>query len=85
MKTPALLRTGECEELKASVHGLALGLAAICAAYNLAAWLVRRQPHSAVNAGLYLAVAVWECAHVKHHIDSCSMTPRHSQSERPAA
>ena len=85
MKTPTLLHNGEFEVLKAGVHGVVLGLAGLCAAYNFAAWLVRRQPHSAVNAGLYTAVAVWECVHVKHHIDSRRVGPRRSQSEWAAA
>jgi hypothetical protein len=85
MKTPTLLHNGEFEVLKAGVHGVVLGLSALCAAYNFAAWLVRRQPHSAVNAGLYTAVAVWECVHVKHHIDSRHVRPSRSQSERAAA
>lgn len=85
MKTPILLHNGEFEVLKAGVHSVMLGIAALCAAYNFAAWLVRRQPHSAVNAGLYTAVAVWECVHVKHHIDSRSVTARHSHVKSAAA
>jgi tRNA U38,U39,U40 pseudouridine synthase TruA len=85
MKTPTLLHNGEFEVLKAGVHSVVLGMAAVCAAYNLAAWLVRRQHHSAVNAGLYAAVAVWECVHVKHHIDCRSVRPRRSRSESAAA
>ena len=85
MKTPALLHNGEFEVLKAGVHSVVLGMSALCAAYNFAAWLVRRQPHSAVNAGLYTAVAVWECVHVKHHIDCRCATPRRSRSQSAAA
>lgn len=66
---PVLLN-GRCERLKASVHGVAVGVAALCAAYNLAAWIVRRRRHSVVNAGVYTALAVWECVHVRHHIRS---------------
>jgi hypothetical protein len=85
MKTPTLLHKGEFEVLKAGVHGVALGVAAVCAAYNLAAWLVRRQRHSVVNAGLYTAVAVWECVHIKHHIECRSVRPRRSRRESAAA
>jgi hypothetical protein len=85
MKTPTLLHNGEFEILKAAVHGVVMGTVALCAAYNFAAWLVRRQPHSAINAGLYTAFVVWECVHVKHHIDSRSVTAPHSQPDRAAA
>jgi hypothetical protein len=85
MKTPTLLHNGEFEVFKAGVHSVVLGMAVLCAAYNFAAWLVRRQTHSAVNASVYTAVAVWECVHVKHHIDSRSMRPCHSRSDSAAA
>jgi hypothetical protein len=65
-----VLHSGNYERLKAGVHGLALGTAAVCGAYNLSAWFVRRQPHLAINAALYWAVVVWEYQHVKHHIDA---------------
>jgi hypothetical protein len=85
MKTPTLLHKGEFEVLKAGVHSAALGLAAVCAAYNLAAWLVRRQRHSVINAGLYTAVAVWECVHVKHHIECRCVAPSRPHKEEVAA
>ena len=65
-----LLCTGRCEVLKASVHGVVLGTAALCALYNFAAWTVRRQRHLAVNTGLYTALAIWEWIHVQHHVDA---------------
>jgi hypothetical protein len=68
MATLPILQCGNCEPLKASVHGIALATAAVCAAYNLAAWLSRRQMHLGVNAVLYTAVVMWECAHVRHHV-----------------
>ena len=43
-------------EVKASVHGAALGITAVCAAYNFAAWIGRRQTHSWVNAAVYGAL-----------------------------
>lgn len=63
-----VLQSGNSEPLKAAVHGLALGTAALCGAYNLAAWLMRRQKHLAINAVLYSAVVVWEFTHVRHHL-----------------
>jgi hypothetical protein len=63
-----VLKCGNCEELKLGVHGLTLGLAAICGLYNAAAWLNRREQHLAVNAVLYAALIVFEQRHVSHHI-----------------
>jgi hypothetical protein len=57
--------------LKATVHGLALGLAAVMGAYNLAAWMKRRQSHLAVNAFIYLAAVAFEQRHVRHHLFPC--------------
>src|SRR5688572_32044818 len=65
-----ILCSGRCEVLKASIHGVVLGTAALCALYNFAAWTVRRQRHLAVNTGLYTALAVWEWIHVQHHVDA---------------
>jgi hypothetical protein len=79
----SLLHHGQCEGMKASVHGVALGTAALCAAYNVAAWVVRRQRHSAVNAALYTAIVVWECTHVRHHV-AC-LPSASDVDERPAA
>jgi hypothetical protein len=63
-----VLQCGECETLKAGVHATALGLAAVMALYNAAAWLSRRQTHLAVNAVLYTLMAAWEQQHVAHHL-----------------
>src|SRR4051812_18323684 len=63
-----VLKCGNCEELKLGVHAMALGLAALCGAYNAAAWLSRREKHLAVNAVLYAALIAFEHQHVAHHI-----------------
>jgi hypothetical protein len=63
-----VLKCGNCEELKLGVHGLSLGLAAVCGLYNAAAWLARREQHLAVNTVLYAALIVFEQRHVAHHI-----------------
>ena len=65
----AVLSHGRYEPLKAGVHGAALGIAAVCTAYNFAAWVARRQRHSWINATLYGALTVWEYHHVRHHLD----------------
>jgi hypothetical protein len=63
-----VLKCGNCEELKLGVHGLTLGLAALCGLYNAAAWLSRREQHLAVNTVLYAALIAFEQRHVSHHI-----------------
>jgi hypothetical protein len=68
-KMISLLCRGRYEVLKASVHGTALGVAAVCAAYNLSAWLVRRQRHSWINAVLYGTLIAWEVHQVRHHLN----------------
>lgn len=63
-----VLHCGSCETLKTGVHATALGLFAVMALYNTAAWLCRRERHLAVNAVLYGALTVWERTHVAHHL-----------------
>lgn len=65
----AVLCHGRYEPLKAGVHGAALGIAAVCTAYNFAAWVARRQRHSWINATLYGALTAWEYHQVRHHLD----------------
>jgi hypothetical protein len=66
-----MLDVGECEPLKAAVHGLLMATVSVCAAYNAAAWLKRRQSHLALNAIIYTAAIWWEHTHVKHHLVAC--------------
>jgi hypothetical protein len=80
-----ILCSGRCEVLKASIHGVVLGTAAVCALYNFAAWTVRRQRHLAINTGLYTALAVWEWIHVQHHVDCIPVAIEQEQEESPAA
>ena len=63
-----VLKCGNCEELKLGVHALALGVAALCGAYNAAAWLSRRERHLAVNTVMYAVLIAFEQQHVSHHI-----------------
>ena len=67
----AILDSGNCEPLKATVHGAALVLAAVMGAYNIAAWVRRRESHLAINATIYIAAVFWERAHVTHHLLDC--------------
>jgi hypothetical protein len=82
-----LLKCGHCEPLKLGVHASALALAAICGAYNTAAWLSRREHHLAVNAVLYVALAVWEREHVAHHLREIQRPPADASTRKrePAA
>ena len=66
--SPIVLQNGSCERLKAGTHAIALATAALCGSYNLAAWLVRRQRHLALNATIYWAAVIWETAHIRHHL-----------------
>jgi hypothetical protein len=66
-----LLESGRCEPLKAAVHGVLFATAAVCAAYNTAAWLRRRQRHLAINAVIYSAAVFWERCHIVHHLAAC--------------
>lgn len=81
----AVLCHGRYELLKAGVHGAALGIAAVCTAYNLAAWVARRQRHSWINAALYGALTAWEYQHVRHHLDCRVVSTSDRTDERQAA
>jgi hypothetical protein len=70
-----VLKCGNCEELKLGVHALALGVAALCGAYNAAAWLSRRERHLAVNTLMYAALIAFEQQHVSHHIAELRRPP----------
>jgi hypothetical protein len=66
-----MLDNGRCEPLKAAVHGVLFATVSLCAAYNTAAWLKRRQRHLAVNAIIYISAAWWERCHIIHHLEPC--------------
>lgn len=66
-----VLESGRCEPLKAAVHGVLFATVAVCAVYNGAAWLRRRQRHLAINAVIYSAAMVWERCHIAHHLSAC--------------
>jgi hypothetical protein len=79
-----ILCRGRYEYLKAGVHGTALGLAAVCAVYNFAAWVARRQRHSWVNTVLYSTLVAWEVQHVRHHLNCRVVTTESTDTERAA-
>jgi hypothetical protein len=66
-----MLDVGRCEPLKAAVHAVVLATVALCAAYNTAAWIKRRQRHLAINAVVYSAAVWWERTHIMQHLAEC--------------
>jgi hypothetical protein len=78
-----ILDVGCCEPFKAAIHGAALGLTVLMGAYNAAAWLRRRQRHLAINTIIYLAAAVWEERHVRHHVRECFPGARNTEKAFP--
>ena len=66
-----MLDSGQCEGMKAVVHAVLMATVGVCAVYNTAAWLKRRQRHLAINAVIYAAAIWWEHCHVMHHLRDC--------------
>lgn len=66
-----MLDSGRCEPLKAAVHGVLFVTVSVCAAYNAAAWIKRRQTHLAINAIIYSAAVWWERCHIARHLAAC--------------
>jgi hypothetical protein len=62
-----ILESGSHEALKGGVHRAMQIGAGLCALYNGAAWLVRREPHLALNTLLYVLLYKVEEAHCEHH------------------
>jgi hypothetical protein len=67
----SILEHGNCEPVKAAVHGAALSLALVMGLYNAAAWLHRRERHLWINAVVYCLLSEYERRLVTHHIDAC--------------
>jgi hypothetical protein len=80
-----VLEPGNSEEIKLGVHATALGLAVLCGAYNIAAWMKRRQTHLAVNSVMYVALAAWEQQHVAHHLAEIRRTREAEAARKPRA
>ena len=72
----ALCTTGNHEGLKCSVHGAAGALAALMAAYNIAACCYRRDLHLRINAVVYTLAVAWELKHTFHHLQRASTADR---------
>ena len=67
MTPRAFCESGAAEPIKLAVHGGMLAGAILCAAYNLAAFYYRREPHNAINGVLYVGLTILEWEHVQHH------------------
>ena len=64
----ALCTSGNHETLKCGVHGAAVVLAAVMAAYNIAACRFRRDMHLRINAVVYTLAVGWEVKQTLHHV-----------------
>jgi hypothetical protein len=63
-----LCTSGNHEALKSSVHGAATVIAALMAAYNIAACGYRRDHHLRINAVIYTLAVAWEVKQTLHHL-----------------
>ena len=59
---------GESEVIKALFHVGLISIASICAAYNFVAWQRRREPHLALNSGVYAALVGYELRQIARHL-----------------
>jgi hypothetical protein len=66
---------GENEAFKGAVHAAGGVLAAVMAAYNIAAWCYRRERHLGLNAIVYSLAIMWEIKQTAHHLERCEAVP----------
>jgi hypothetical protein len=59
--------SGEQEVFKGGVHGAACAIAAVMAAYNIAAFCFRRERHLGTNAVIYALAVGWEVKQTLRH------------------
>ena len=69
-----LCTTGNNEALKCTVHGASGVIAAMMAAYNIAACCFRRDRHLRVNAVVYTLLVAYELKQTLHHLNSIGST-----------
>jgi hypothetical protein len=65
-----LCTSGKHEALKCGVHATAGIVAAVMAAYNIAACCFRRDRHLRINAVVYTLAIAWELKQTLHHLES---------------
>jgi hypothetical protein len=64
-----LCTSGNHEALKCGVHATAGAIAALMAAYNIAACCFRRDRHLRLNAVIYTLAIAWEIKQTLHHLE----------------
>ena len=64
-----LCTSGNHEALKCGVHATAGVVAAVMAAYNIAACCFRRERHLRINAVVYTLAIGWEIKQTLHHLE----------------
>jgi hypothetical protein len=69
-----LCTTGNNEALKCTVHGASGVIAAMMAAYNIAACCFRRDRHLRVNAVVYSVLVAYELKQTLHHFNLIGST-----------
>jgi hypothetical protein len=75
---------GENEAVKGAVHAAGGVLAAVMAAYNIAAWCYRRERHLGVNAIVYSLAIMWEIRQTSHHIARYEFAHESASCAEPA-
>lgn len=68
MTPQAFVQRGSAESLKGSIHAAAAIIAGLMAAYNLAAFLVRKEPHLGWHAAGYGIAAGYEIKQTLRHL-----------------
>lgn len=66
-------KSGKNEAVKGAVHAAGGVLAAVMAAYNIAAWCYRRERHLGINAIVYTLAVAWEVKQTAHHLERCDI------------
>jgi len=85
MTARELCASGNNELLKGSVHATASVVAAVMAAYNIAAWWYRRDRHLRINGVLYTLAFAWEVKQTLHHLTACEGSDVSPDVSKPAA
>ena len=62
-------QSGSREAIKCAVHASAGAIAAVMAAYNIAACCFRRDHNLKVNAVVYTLATAWEVKQTLHHLE----------------
>ena len=76
---------GQCEVLKAVVHGAMLVLAIVCAEYSLVAYKRRHKPHLFRNLLLYSGLVVVETRHTIDHVVCWLEAVGRESNDRPCS